>query len=72
MNFISQTKITVVDITVPEVFVGGLLGSMCVFIFTSWAIAAVGNASMDVIAEVRRQFRENPGILENKCLPNYK
>lgn len=54
INFISKDKIKVIDITEPEIFVGGLLGSMTVFLFTSWAIAAVGTAAMDVIAEVRR------------------
>ena len=34
-----------IDITVPEVFVGGLLGSTTVFVFSAWAIAAVGNAA---------------------------
>ena len=41
-----------VDITIPEVFIGGLLGAMTVFIFAAWAIAAVGNAAQDVIIEV--------------------
>ena len=72
VNFISPIKIKVVDITMPEVFIGGILGSMCVFVFSSWAINAVGNAAQDVIKEVRRQFRENPLILEGKALPNYK
>ena len=42
------------DITVPEVFIGGLLGSACVFVFTAWAMESVGNAAQDVIKEVRR------------------
>ena len=45
INFISPVKFHVVDITIPEVFLGGLLGSMCVFVFASWAIRAVGNAA---------------------------
>jgi H+-translocating diphosphatase len=72
VNFISVHKLTVVDITIPEVFIGGLVGAMCVFVFSAWAIKAVGNTAQDVIQEVRRQFRENPGILENRVLPNYK
>jgi H(+)-translocating pyrophosphatase len=72
VNFISPIKLKVIDITMPEVFVGGMLGSMVVFVFSSWAIAAVGNAAQDVIKEVRRQFRENPGILEGSVQPNYK
>ena len=51
---------------------GGLLGSMTVFVFSSWAIAAVGEAAQEVIVEVRRQFREHPGILTYQEKPNYK
>jgi Na+/H+-translocating membrane pyrophosphatase len=61
-----------IDITVPEIFVGGLLGSVTVMVFSGWAIAAVGNAAEDVIEEVRRQFRENPGILTYEQKPDYK
>jgi Na+/H+-translocating membrane pyrophosphatase len=61
-----------IDIAVPEIFVGGLLGSMTVFVFSSWAIAAVGIAAEDVIKEVRRQFKEHPGILTYQEKPNYK
>ena len=55
-----------IDIAVPEIFVGGLLGSMTVFVFSAWSIRAVGNAAEDVIKEVRRQFRDHPGILDYK------
>jgi len=72
VNFVSPVKLTQVDITIPEVFIGGMLGSACVFVFSSWAISAVGNAAQDVIREVRRQFREYPEILEGKVDPNYK
>lgn len=61
-----------IDIAVPEIFIGGLLGSMTVFVFSSWAIRAVGNAAEDVIKEVRRQFKEHPGILTYKEKPDYK
>jgi len=52
-----------VDIAVPEVFVGGLLGSMLIFLFSAWAIAAVGRTAQEVVNEVRRQFIERPGIM---------
>ena len=52
-----------IDIAIPEIFVGGILGSMTVFVFTAWSIRAVGNAAEDVIREVRNQFKEHPGIL---------
>jgi H(+)-translocating pyrophosphatase len=61
-----------IDIAVPEIFIGGLLGSMTVFVFSAWAIAAVGIAAEDVIKEVRRQFKEHPGILTYQEKPNYK
>ena len=52
-----------VDLTKVPVFVGGLLGATLVFVFSALAIKAVGKAAQVVIAEVRRQFRENPGIM---------
>lgn len=55
-----------------EVFLSGLLGTATVFLFTAWAINGVGNAAQDVIVEVRRQFREDPGIMEGSSKPNYK
>ena len=62
----------VVNIAKPEVFVGGLLGAMLVFLFSSFAIKAVGKAAYYVINEVRRQFRENPGILKGTVKPDYR
>jgi K(+)-stimulated pyrophosphate-energized sodium pump len=62
----------VVNIAKPEVFVGGLLGAMLVFLFSSFAIRAVGKAAYYVINEVRRQFRENPGILLGTVKPDYR
>lgn len=49
VNLISPIKLEHVDITTPEVFIGGLIGGMTVFIFAGWAIEAVGNAAQDVI-----------------------
>jgi len=64
-------KLESVNIARPEVFVGGLLGAMLVFLFSGLAIRAVGKAAYYVINEVRRQFRENPGILKGTSKPNY-
>ncbi|HEX2228338.1 MAG TPA: sodium-translocating pyrophosphatase [Candidatus Binatia bacterium] len=61
-----------VNIAKPEVFVGGLLGAMLVFLFSALAIRAVGKAAYYVINEVRRQFRENPGILQGTAKPDYR
>ena len=62
----------VVNLAKPEVFVGALLGVMLVFLFSSLALRAVSKAASAVIAEVRRQFREDPGIMEGTSLPDYR
>jgi K(+)-stimulated pyrophosphate-energized sodium pump len=60
-----------VDLTRVPVFVGGLLGATLVFVFSALAIKAVGQAAQVVITEVRRQFRENPGIMKGTSKPDY-
>ena len=60
-----------VDLAKPEVFVGGLLGAMLVFLFASLAIRAVGKAAHEMINEVRRQFKADPGIMANTSKPDY-
>jgi K(+)-stimulated pyrophosphate-energized sodium pump len=61
-----------VDIAKPEIFIAGLLGAMLIFLFAALAIRAVGKAAYYVINEVRRQFRENPGILAGTAKPSYR
>ncbi|MBI4297410.1 MAG: sodium/proton-translocating pyrophosphatase, partial [Chloroflexi bacterium] len=61
----------IVDIARPEVFVGGLIAVMLVFLFSSLAIRAVGHTAGKIIEEVRRQFRENPGIMLGTVRPDY-
>ena len=60
-----------VDLTRVPVFVGGLLGATLVFVFSALAIKAVGKAAQVVITEVRRQFKENPGIMKGTAKPDY-
>ena len=60
-----------VDIGKPEVFVGAFIAAMMVLLFSSTAIRAVGNAAQYVILEVRRQFKEIPGIMEGTAKPEY-
>ncbi|PIN08859.1 Inorganic diphosphatase [Handroanthus impetiginosus] len=60
-----------VDIAIPEVFIGGLLGSMLIFLFSAWACSAVGRTAQEVVNEVRRQFIERPGIMDYKEKPDY-
>jgi K(+)-stimulated pyrophosphate-energized sodium pump len=60
-----------IDIASVDVFVGALLGVMLVFLFTSLAIRAVGRVGGEIIEEVRRQFREDPGIMAGTSRPDY-
>jgi K(+)-stimulated pyrophosphate-energized sodium pump len=60
-----------VDISKPEVFVGAIFGAMLVFLFSALAIRAVGKAAYAVISEVRRQFKEKPGIMQGTEQPDY-
>jgi K(+)-stimulated pyrophosphate-energized sodium pump len=64
-------KLESVNIAKPEIFVSGLLGATLVFLFSALAIRAVGKAAYYVINEVRRQFKENPGILQGTVKPDY-
>ena len=60
-----------VDLSKPEVFVGAMLGAMLVFLFSALAIRAVGTCAQTVITEVRRQFKERPGIMKGTEEPDY-
>ncbi len=64
-------RIMPVNIAKVEVFVGAFMGVMLVFLFSSLAIRAVGKAAGGIIEEVRRQFRENPGIMTGEVRPDY-
>jgi K(+)-stimulated pyrophosphate-energized sodium pump len=59
------------DISQPEVLVGLILGGMMVYLFAALAIEAVGRAGGGVVEEVRRQFKEKPGIMDRTEKPDY-
>jgi K(+)-stimulated pyrophosphate-energized sodium pump len=68
--FSQQAHITGIDISKPLVIGGVFVGGMLPFLFSSLAMAAVGEAAMEMIEEVRRQFREIPGLLEGTAKPD--
>ena len=61
----------VIDLLSPSVISGLLIGAMLPFIFSALTMKAVGRAAMGMVNEVRRQFREHPGIMEGTELPDY-
>ncbi|MBW0435513.1 sodium-translocating pyrophosphatase [Leptospira yasudae] len=70
--FITRTHTTSLEILNAEVFGGLMFGAMLPFLFTAMTMKSVGKAAVDMVEEVRKQFREIPGIMEGKNKPDYK
>ena len=68
--FMQQSGIDGINIAEPIVMAGVFIGGMLPFLFSAMAMRAVGEAAMDMITEVRRQFREIPGLLEGEAKPD--
>jgi K(+)-stimulated pyrophosphate-energized sodium pump len=64
-------SVTSFDISQPEVLIGLLIGGMMVYLFAALAIESVGRAGAGVVEEVRRQFKEKPGIMDRTEKPDY-
>ena len=66
------TEPLVIDVTDPEVIAGLFIGGMLTFLFSALTMTAVGKAAIEMVEEVRRQFREFPGIMDRTQKPDYK
>lgn len=69
--YMEEAHLTTVNLGKVDVFIGSLIGAMIVFLFSSLAIRAVSKAAYFIINEVRRQFREHPGIMQGTEKPDY-
>jgi len=67
-QFVDSFRVNLMN---PRVIIGIFLGSMTAFVFSGITISAVGRAASKMIDEVRRQFKERPGILEGTVKPDY-
>ncbi|MBP7562589.1 MAG: sodium-translocating pyrophosphatase [Candidatus Cloacimonetes bacterium] len=68
-QFMAMYKVNLMN---PRFLIGLFIGAMVTFVFSSLTIKAVGRAAGKMVEEVRRQFREIPGIMEGKGKPDYK
>ncbi|HAE92420.1 sodium-translocating pyrophosphatase [Tissierella praeacuta] len=70
-SYTQAVGLSSIDLTKPTVIAGAFIGGMLPFLFAAMTMDAVGKAAFSMIEEVRRQFREIPGIMEGKTTPEY-
>jgi K(+)-stimulated pyrophosphate-energized sodium pump len=70
-NALFNSPVTQINVADPKTFIGLLIGGSIAFLFSSFAIRAVGRTAGTVVQEVRRQFREHPGIMDYTERPQY-
>ena len=72
VSYAQAVSLDAIDIMAPKVIVGLFIGGMLTFLFSAITMESVSKAAYSMIEEVRRQFREDPGILKGKSRPDYK
>ena len=71
VSYAQEVNLTGIDLLTPNVVIGLLIGGMLPFAFSAMTMDSVSKAAYKMIEEVRRQFREIPGILEGTAKPDY-
>ncbi|MDR2457160.1 MAG: sodium-translocating pyrophosphatase [Clostridiales Family XIII bacterium] len=71
-SYAMTTKLDAIDLLQPNVVIGMFIGGMLPFLFSAWTMSSVGKAANQMINEVRRQFREDRGIIEGISTPDYE
>ena len=69
--YTQAVNLSIIDVSVPNVFIGLLIGAMLPFLFCSITMMAVGKAAYSIVHEVRRQFKEIAGLMEGTADPDY-
>ena len=69
--YTQAVNLSIIDVSVPNVFIGLLIGAMLPFLFCSITMMAVGKAAYSIVHEVRRQFKEIAGLMEGTVEPDY-
>ena len=71
VSYAQAVNLTTIDILNPKVIIGLFIGGMLPFLFSAITMESVSKAAYKMIEEVRRQFREDPGILKGESRPDY-
>lgn len=70
--YAQAVQLKVIDLLIPSTLVGVLIGGMLPFLFGALTMESVSKSANEMVAEVRRQFKEIPGIMEGKTTPDYE
>ncbi len=70
-SYVQISEISLINLALPEVLVGVFFGGLLPFVFSSFSLNAVSGAAFDIVSEVRRQWREIPGLIEGRAKADY-